>query len=799
MGKAYHCLARGAFQLQDFDKGLEYARASLKLSQQEQNNSGIGNAFNVMATLMLATNQLDSAYRYGEQAVLHYTQAGDLKSAAVANTKMGHVFNIRGEYEKAAPYYLRSYEMARQDTLSTAFMTANLCLASNYIYRKKTAEALDYTLKAYQIAQHLGMFYEQSTALHYLSGIYEQKGDYLSALKYQRQYTEVRDSVMKGERVRQVKQLEAEYEAVKKENAIQSLEKEKLRQRVIIWAGLAILALLFFSALQIYSSYRRRTIELRAESLERERLNEMDAFKSRFFTNISHEFRTPLTVILGMAGQLQNRFDLSAGTDKEVARMAALIRRNGEHLLRLISQILDLAKLESNTLKLNYQQGDMSFFLPYLAESLRSLADDRGVALHVQTPETPVWMDYDPERLRQVVHNLMSNAIKFTPEGGEVRLRITETAASLKFVVSDTGTGIAPDELPFVFDRFYQASNNKKVTAGGSGIGLSLTRELVRAMGGEITVASEPGKGTAFTVALPIQNHAEICAEPTFSTTPPEHAVPPISPLPAENADELPALLIIEDNPDVAEYLRLCLQGQYQIAQAANGREGIEKAFETVPDLIISDVMMPEKDGLEVCEALKNDARTSHIPIILLTAKADLESRLAGLRRGAEVYLAKPFMEEELRITVANLLETRRKLQEKYRNTGFGLPAAEQEAAKEQVLGSVFDLENDFLQKTMTVIDENLDNAEFGNAELSRSMLMSESQLHRKIKALTNLSLSVFIRSVRLRRGKSLLQTTDLSVSEIAYAVGFTDPAYFSRTFSAEFGIAPTAIRKKEN
>jgi len=230
---------------------------------------------------------------------------------------------------------------------------------------------------------------------------------------------------------------------------------------------------------------------------------------------------------------------------------------------------------------------------------------------------------------------------------------------------------------------------------------------------------------------------------------------------------------------------------------AANGREGIEKALENVPDLILSDVMMPEKDGLDVCKALKNDARTSHIPIVLLTAKADVESRLAGLRRGADAYLAKPFVEEELRITVANLLEIRRKLQEKYRAADFGLPAAE--PAEAQAPGSVFDLEDAFLQKTIALIDENLDDAEFGNAELSRNMLMSESQLHRKIKALTNLSLSVFIRSIRLRRGRALLQTSDLAVSEIAYAVGFTDPAYFSRTFSTEFGIAPTAIRKKES
>lgn len=797
IGKAYYTLARGAFQFQDYEKGKQYARKGFGVSRVENNPGGMGDACNMAAILALATNQLDSAFYFGGQAVQYYREAGNIQGAAVANTKLGHVFNIKGEYQKATPYYLQSYEMVRRDTLSSAFMTANLCLASNYIYLKKTDAALKHTLKSYQIAKALNSFYELSTSLHYLSGIYEQKGDYRTALKYQQQYTEIRDSVLNAERVRQVKELEARYEVAKKENAISALEKEKLQQRVIIWAGLAILTALLVIALQIYSSYRRRTLELRAESREAGRLAELDAFKSRFFTNISHEFRTPLTVILGMAGQLKSRLGAATGGEAEVVRAAAFIQRNGEHLLRLINQILDLAKLEANTLKLNYIQGDLSTFLPYLAESLHSLADERGVVLRVEAPETPVWMDYDPERLRQVVHNLVSNAIKFTAKGGEVLLRVFETGPTLKFVVSDTGIGIAPEDLPHVFDRFYQASNAEKIGAGGSGIGLSLTRELVRAMGGEITVSSTPGKGTAFTVTLPVRNRAETAAEPIIAATSPGRATPPLPSLPAENADELPALLIIEDNSDVAEYLRSCLHDQYHLMLAANGREGIEKALENVPDLILSDVMMPEKDGLDVCKALKNDARTSHIPIVLLTAKADVESRLAGLRRGADAYLAKPFVEEELRITVANLLEIRRKLQEKYRAADFGLPAAE--PAEAQAPGSVFDLEDAFLQKTIALIDENLDDAEFGNAELSRNMLMSESQLHRKIKALTNLSLSVFIRSIRLRRGRALLQTSDLAVSEIAYAVGFTDPAYFSRTFSTEFGIAPTAIRKKES
>ena len=837
-GKAYYYLARGAFQVQDFDKGMEYAQTALRASRTEGDDIGIGNVFSLIATLLLATNQLDSAYFYGEQALSYHQKAGNEQGMVVAYTKLGHVFNIKGEYEMATPYYLRSYEIARKDTLSPAFMTANICLASNYIYRKMPDAALLHNQKCYEIARALNLFYEQSTSLLYFSGIYELKGDLKNALKYQRLYSEIRDSVMNAERVRQVKELEIQYEAAQKEDAIQLLEKDKSRQRAFIWATLATLALLLFVAVQIYRSYRRRTSDnkkltavntsleaekiktrqqLAEEARERERLNEMDAFKTRFFTNISHEFRTPLTVILGMAEQTKLEIEkLKIADFQPLISKLDLIKRNGQNLLRLINEILDLAKLENNALKLNCVQEDVLPYLRYITQSLQSLANTGNILLQVESSEAGVVMDYDPDRLLQIVHNLLSNAIKFTPSGGRVTLKLetrkVETAqinadasiSNTRFFmsVSDTGAGIAPEELPLVFDRFFQAKNQDHAKAGGAGIGLSLTRELVKVMGGDISVESALGKGTAFTVVLPITNKAPFNSTPEWERSPDVVAETNASPLPTGGGagPDAPQLLLIEDNPDVVEYLAACLGPYYQLDFAYNGRAGIEKAIETVPDFIISDVMMPEKDGFEVVETLKNDERTSHIPIVLLTARATVTDRIAGLRRGADAYLAKPFVEEELLVVVANLLESRRKLQEKYRNADFAMPPAAQdmepEISETEVVKSAFDPEDVFLKKTMALIDEYMEDAAFGNAALSRKMLMSESQLHRKIKALTDLSLSVFIRSIRLRRSRTLLQTTSLTVSEVAYAVGFTDPAYFSRTFSAEFGVAPTAFRK---
>ncbi len=801
-GKAYYCLARGAFQLQDFDKGLAYARAGLEASRKEKDTEGIAHAYNITAVLMLATNRLDSAYYYGDQAVQHYQKAGNRQGAAIAYTKMGHVFNIKGAYEKATPYYLRSYEMARYDTLSSAFMTANLCLASNYIYLKKPDAALPHTLKSYQIARALHLFYEQSTSLLYLSGIYEQKGDYRTALKYQRQYTEIRDSVLKGERVRQVKELEAQYEAVKKENAIALLEKEKLQQRVVIWAGLAILAVLLFVALQMYSSYRRRTIELRAESRERERLNEMDAFKSRFFTNITHEFRTPLTVILGNLELMKTETE-RAVTDKSVSGFMlskiSAVKRAGENLLRLINEILDLAKLESDTLQLNYVQGDVLAYLRYIAESMYSLANLRNVLLRVESDQASIVMDYDPERLLQIIHNLFSNAIKFTPSGGRVTLQAelhAEATPVLHIVVTDTGAGIAPEDLPHIFDRFFQAKNQQiaalaplgraGVGSGGSGIGLSLTKELVKVMGGDIRVESTVGKGTVFTVTLPVANNAPGAEH--FPETPLSgQSVAPARQEPATgDPSSRPQLLIVEDNPDVVEYLGACLYRHYQLDFAYNGRAGIEKAQENVPDIIISDVMMPEKDGFELCDTLKNDERTSHIPIILLTARATAADRIAGLRRGADAYLAKPFQPDELLVTLANLVALRRRLQERYAQISAPLPPAAEPGLQ---------IEDAFLQKVRALVDSRLSDPDLEMPQLERALAMSRSQIFRKIKALTGKSPSLFIRSIRLARAQELLRTTARTVSEIAYDTGFSSPQYFSDAFLEEFGIRPSDAR----
>ena len=559
------------------------------------------------------------------------------------------------------------------------------------------------------------------------------------------------------------------------------------------WASLCYVILI---TIGFFIFYRYR-LARRMEQQEALRLKELDEFKNRFFTNITHEFRTPLAVILGMAEQVETH------VHQDIKPKISLIRRSGQNLLRLINQILDLAKLENDTLKIHYLQGDVLPYLRYIVESLHSLASAKNIILQIESDQLQIVMDYDPERLLQIVHNLLSNAIKFTSTGGSVVLcvdiKYIENLPHLIMSVSDTGAGIPSADLPYIFDRFYQVSNLEKEKAGGTGIGLALTRELVKAMQGDIFAESEPGKGSTFTVKLPITNNALESDPAIWNLSMPVKGNTSIgitnSPneLKLESTDELNIsyVLIIEDNPDVVEYLTACLSwnrsgaSPYRLDFAYNGRIGIEKALETVPDMIISDVMMPEKDGFEVCETLKNDERTSHIPIVLLTAKVGVENRITGLRRGADAYLDKPFHQEELLATLANLLEIRKKLQARYASSSLN-PSSSQPSSH--------DPEDAFVAKVKSTILEHISETEFNVEALCRVLVMSRPQLHRKLTALTGMNSTQYIRSLRLARAKELLQRRGMNVSEVAYAVGFDDPKYFSRVFTEEFGVAPSKI-----
>lgn len=507
-------------------------------------------------------------------------------------------------------------------------------------------------------------------------------------------------------------------------------------------------------------------------------LRELDQAKSRFFTNISHEFRTPLTAILGAADQIK------LDPDHWLEKGIPVIERNGKNLLGLVNQVLDLRQLESGKLSLQLIQSDIIAFIHYLLESFHSLLEQKSLRLNIENSVDILMMDFDPDKLTSILTNLLSNAIKYTPKGGHVSVQINQIEEHLQIKVRDSGIGIPQKNLARVFDRYFRAP--ELMDEGGSGVGLALTKELVALFNGNISVESKEGLGSTFTLLLPVTQKAEIVNARRFIQERVSDSGPD-DPLADQDAiQERPTLLIVEDNVDVAQYLCGCLEDDYLVEIAWDGQEGIDRAIEQVPDIIISDVIMPGKSGYDLCNTLKSDRRTSHIPIVLLTARADSESRIEGFEKGADAYLTKPFNRQELFVRLGKLLEIRKKLQEYY-------------SAVENISAAINHGENPettFLWNVKKAIEDNIDDEHFGIRELCRTVGVSRAQLHRKIKALTNYSTSIFIRSIRLNKAKILLQTTDLNISQIAYEVGFADPGYFSIKFHEYFGQRAKDVRK---
>ncbi|GAA4463205.1 hybrid sensor histidine kinase/response regulator transcription factor [Nibrella saemangeumensis] len=579
-------------------------------------------------------------------------------------------------------------------------------------------------------------------------------------------------------------------------------------------------------------------------------LLQLNETKSRFFANISHEFRTPLTVILGMAAELEaDRPENEAQKQRLIMQQAAgMIRRNGTNLLRLINQILDLSKLEAGEMQIKPVRADLVAFIRYVGESFHSMARARDIQLHFLSEEERCEADFDKDKLQDILTNLLSNALKFTPAGGHIycQVKVRKEWSSLsaqgyyeeltpiqqadgpwiQISVSDTGPGIDPASLPNVFDRFYQvgppsagprmagprqADMQTDSQTGGTGIGLSLVRELVLLMQGGLAVRNRLKNGAEFVVSLPLTRQAmvanEVAATPVL-ISPDRRAWAEPDPAAAEAK---PVLLLVEDNEDVAIYIQTCVQADYQVIRAENGQAGIDLALEKMPDLIISDVMMPLKDGFALCNELKNDERTSHIPIVLLTARAAVDDRLTGLRRGADAYLVKPFLREELLVVLSNLLQTRRLLQIHYSQLALGgtpLGGTRPGVAPlgDTRLGVVKDhlavtaeedsMEDEFLRRLRTTVEAQLENVELSIDDICQVVGMSRATLHRKLTALTGLSISRYLRILRLRKAQELLSSPELNIAEVAYAVGFGDPRYFSRVFSEEFGVSPGSFRQ---
>lgn len=504
--------------------------------------------------------------------------------------------------------------------------------------------------------------------------------------------------------------------------------------------------------------------------------------KLQFFTNISHELRTPLTLIADPVDYIIRDSNLNA----QQRDMLQIVQRNVAVLTRLVSEILDFRKVQNGKMKLHLSDFDLIECMQQWIGLFTVSAQKKNINLQLEAPKT-IPMRADHDKLERICYNLLTNAMKYTPNGGKITFAATVEGDKVKIEVSDNGIGIAADEQAYIFNRFYQAKN----AGQGTGIGLALVKAFTDLHHGEATVESKEGEGSRFTIVLPLYQAGELS---TSKSQQPYSSVVEISsteevPNQARHIDDLvlpdeaarPEVLIIDDNSDIRSYLRRALSSTYKVSEAVDGKSGLEMARRIVPDLVISDIMMPVMDGLEFCSQLKQDKAISHIPVILLTARSLDEQRAEGYKHGADAYIAKPFSLELLLSRIDNLIESRKKLSQMFSN-------ADENGVYEKLSNET---DKTFVTQLRKIIQENLGNSEFNVERIGDEIGLSRVQLYRKVKALTGHSPVEMLRKARLMRARHLLRTTEKSVSEVAYAVGFSTPSYFSKCYKDEFGESP--------
>ena len=731
-----------------------------------------------------------------EEALTKYQQALDLakklgyeEDEGLLLGNMGSTKRQQGKPEEGLRYLLQALELKNKFGANNAHTLNDISVC--YMDLGKPAESKKYAEMAIESSKKASSLNQYRYGLQNLARSYEKLGDYKNAYESLTEYGKVKDSIFSIDKEKQMDQLQVQYESEKKEQTINLLTQQKaaanFRRNAYLAAGI-------FLALLLFLLYNHQRVRSRKNRQMFEKGQEVEKMKSSFFSNISHEFRTPLTLILGPIEMIK-----AETKDPKINNQLNVMQGNANRLMSLINQILDLSKLESGKLVLELSRRDMVSVVKGVTMAFHSMAESRQIQLAMDIEPDHLELNLDIEKIETVLINLLSNAFKFTPDKGRIVVKMNsftdkKQESFCRIIVRDTGQGIPESDIPHVFDRFYQSVNARDVPYEGSGIGLALSRELVELHKGEIKVESRVGEGTDMIIILPIEQEAKgipIAIGRQEATK--------ITPQPVQQAlqetyssaeepiqnEEAPILLLVEDNESVMNYLKDILRSSYRLLEAKDGAAGIEIARETIPDLVISDVMMPIKNGYEVCEVLKKDENTSHIPIILLTAKSSQEDKMHGLQTKADDYLTKPFVPRELLVRAGNLIDSRRQLREKFNRELVLKPG-------DIALSSI---DETFLKKVMQVVEENMVDEQFTIDQLGRKVGMSRSQIHRKLHALTNQSATQFIRSFRLKRAMDMIRQNAGNISEIGYWVGFSSPSYFSKLFLEQYGMTPTQAK----
>jgi signal transduction histidine kinase/DNA-binding response OmpR family regulator len=603
---------------------------------------------------------------------------------------------------------------------------------------------------------------------------------------------------------------------VNSRNILDEQVKKYLSQRFWLIVALSSLFLVIVLIILLFRGFRnkakanlklevqkqaitRQNEELRKISLE---LEEATKAKLVFFTNISHEFRTPLTLMIGPLENILSDSKLSTSIRSQLQMML----RNATRLLRMINQLMDLRKVEDEKMKVSAGEYDIISFTKEIKDAFGELAARKNISFSINTSQNEQLLYFDRDKVDKILFNLLSNAFKFTSESGSIDININKVMHTFNGVVKeaveieihDNGIGIAEDSLNRIFERFYQVEQDKGNIVAGTGIGLPLSKGFVDLHHGDIAVKSKKGEGSSFTVYFQMGKahftDKELSNKDLEFTRIDKQIFPELSQDDADvesmnqtyvsdDYENMPLLLIVEDNADVSKFIKSCLVDNYRIMTASNGIEAFEKIYIDQPDLIISDVMMPEMDGLEFTKKLKSDIRTSHIPVILLTALSSHESKIEGLETGADSYIAKPFNKKHLQVRVKQLIENRQQIRKHYQQDVIT------QFVKENKISQ---LDSSFLKKCNAIIEKHLTENEYGVEQMSVEIGLSRVHVYRKIKHLTGLTVSEFVRNIKLKKAAVMLQESGKTIAEVAYETGFSSPSYFSKCFKDLYSISPT-------
>ena len=754
----------------NFEKARE-ALEDISTLVQEQNSSRLSFSYHYgYAVFYHLTEKFDSMKIEAFKALNYALEAGNYGVATDVYSTIGVAFSELEQYDSSLYYNTLAYSRAKERLDTSRIMNTALNVGALYRDVGEYDSALFYLNTAEKISHELGNTDLMRVSAEFISGAYELMGDYESALKKFKEFRDLEREYLGESHVGALSEMEVKYETAKKDIEIQQLtaqkEIEEAQRKVLI---IILVFLLILSLAAVYL--------IRIRNKTNRKLKDIDRNRVKFFSNISHELKTPLTLIKGPVSAILEK--QKSQLDEDTLQQLKLVEKNSDQLSELITQLLDIARSEEGQLEVNKQSFELKDVIEPLQIKFESWALQKQIKCKWLGTEQAVTLYSDKSLVEKMLSNLISNAIKFTPESGEILFSQEIKDGKLLIGVEDSGEGINEADQAFIFDRFYQA-DNQKGNKGGTGIGLSIVKEFSKLLVAEVKLSRSKLGGAKFSITFPIGT-AELAPKQETRLNQEVQTEVKVKQLP-ENKEEWPLVLVVDDHADIRTFIAETLKNEYRIIEAADGEEAFRKAKEELPDVILSDIMMPKVDGLELLSKVRNDKEIDYLAFLLLTARGSEAIRIDSWKDGADAYLTKPFNSKELRYRLQSLLDNRNRLKNKLQATSDKTNQSD-------------DSKSEFEQKFEALIQENYQNPEFSFNDVLDDFAMSRSTFQRKVKSTFEMSPQSLLVNKRLEMAKALLQQGENNVAEVAYSCGFNSISYFSRSFKQAFGKNPVALK----